>query len=153
MHYVSRSVLLALCVAATACGKNDNPPAAGGNAAAPSGTTATQAAAPAPTAPPVAAPAIAADATTTASADDKIGQGVFNKTCALCHAAGVAGAPMPGNKDEWASRIAQGVDVLYKHAMEGYTGSKGMMPPRGGNTALSDDEIKAAVDYMVKKSS
>ena len=77
---------------------------------------------------------------------------MYKKTCALCHAAGVAGAPLPGNKDEWAPRIAQGKDTLYKHALEGYTGEKGMMPARGGAPNLSDDEVKAAVDFMVAKS-
>ena len=81
------------------------------------------------------------------------GQKIYNNTCALCHAAGVAGAPMPGNKDDWGPRIAQGQDTLYKHAIEGYTGAKGMMPPRGGNPNLKDEEVKAAVDFMVQKSS
>ena len=64
----------------------------------------------------------------------------------------MAGAPLPGNKDEWAPRIAQGNDTLYKHAIEGYTGAKGLMPARGGNPKLTDDEVKAAVDFMVHKS-
>ena len=71
--------------------------------------------------------------------------------CALCHASGVAGAPIPGNKDDWAPRVAQGKDLLYKHSMEGYTGTKGMMPARGGNPGLSDDDMKAAVDYMLSR--
>ena len=73
----------------------------------------------------------------------------FGKTCALCHASGAAGAPKPGNKDEWGPRIAQGNDTLYKHALEGFTGAKGAMPARGGNASLSDDDVKAAVNYMV----
>jgi cytochrome c5 len=73
-------------------------------------------------------------------------------TCAMCHAAGVAGAPKPGDKADWAPRIAQGKDTLYKHAMEGFTGSKGVMPARGGATTLSDDDVKAAVDYMADQS-
>jgi cytochrome c5 len=64
----------------------------------------------------------------------------------------VAGAPKPGDKEEWAPRIAQGNDVLYKHAIEGFTGEKGMMPARGAGASLSDDEVKAAVDYMVSLS-
>lgn len=85
-------------------------------------------------------------------ADASQGQSVFNKTCALCHAVGAAGAPKPGDKADWEPRIAQGMDVLYKHAMEGFTGAKGVMPARGGAASLSDDEVKAAVDYMVNKS-
>ena len=71
----------------------------------------------------------------------------------MCHAAGVAGAPKPGDKADWGPRIAQGKDTLYKHAIEGYTGAKGMMPARGGNTKMSDEDVKAAVDYMVGLSS
>ena len=66
--------------------------------------------------------------------------------------AGIAGAPKPGDKDDWGPRIAQGNDTMYKHAIEGFTGAKGMMPPRGGGAKLSDDEVKAAVDYMVAQS-
>ena len=71
----------------------------------------------------------------------------------MCHAAGVAGAPKPGDKAEWDPRIAQGKDTLYKHAIEGYTGAKGAMPARGGNAKMSDEDVKAAVDYMVGLSS
>jgi len=58
----------------------------------------------------------------------------------------------PGNKDEWGPRIAQGKETLYKHAMEGFTGSKGAMPARGGNAKLTDEEVKAAVDFMADQS-
>ena len=58
----------------------------------------------------------------------------------------------PGDKADWGPRIAQGNDTLYKHAIEGFTGSKGMMPPRGGGASLTDDEVKSAVDFMVAKS-
>lgn len=80
------------------------------------------------------------------------GKKAYGMTCAMCHASGAAGAPIPGNKEEWAPRIAQGMDVLYKHAIEGYTGEKGMMPAKGGNPSLSDENTKAAVDYMVELS-
>lgn len=111
------------------------------------------AAAPAPAPAPAAAPEAAPAAAPAPVADSGVGKSVFNKTCALCHAAGVAGAPKPGNKDDWGPRIAQGKDTLYKHALEGFTGTKGMMPARGGSTTLTDDEVKAAVDYMVGLSS
>lgn len=101
-----------------------------------------------------AAPATVAEAPAAApAADHEAGKSVFAKTCAMCHAAGVAGAPKPGDKDDWGPRIAQGKDTLYKHALEGFTGKKGMMPARGSNPALSDDEVKSAVDYMVGLSS
>lgn len=108
----------------------------------------TETAAPA-AATPAAAPAVAAAAP---EAENAVGKGVFGKTCAMCHAAGVAGAPKPGDKADWGPRIAQGNDVLYKHALEGFNGAKGAMPARGSNPALKDDEVKAAVDYMVAKS-
>ena len=63
-----------------------------------------------------------------------------------------AAAPEADNavgKDEWGPRIAQGNGTLYKHALEGFTGAKGAMPARGGNASLSDDDVKAAVNYMV----
>ena len=78
-----------------------------------------------------------------------LGKTTFEKTCQVCHAAGVAGAPKVGDKADWGPRIAQGKDTLYAHALQGFTGKKGMMPPKGGNTALADADVKAAVDYMV----
>jgi len=110
---------------------------------------------PAASAPKAAAPAAApapAPAPVAAAPVNAAGESVYKKTCALCHASGVAGAPMPGNKDDWAPRIAQGNDTLYKHAIEGFTGQKGMMPARGGAATLSDADVKAAVDFMVAKS-
>lgn len=71
--------------------------------------------------------------------------------CTACHSTGVAGAPKVGDKAAWEPRIAQGTEVLYKHAIGGFTGKSGTMPPKGGRTDLSDDEVKAAVDYMVSK--
>ncbi|MCD6667294.1 MAG: c-type cytochrome [Hydrogenophaga sp.] len=104
----------------------------------------------APAAAPAAASAPAAPAPAAAPvAENTVGKKVYGSTCALCHGAGVAGAPKPGDKADWGPRIAQGKDTLYKHAIEGYTGSKGMMPARGGGASLSDDEVKAAVDHMV----
>lgn len=106
---------------------------------------------------PSSAPAAPSVATTPAPAapavaENTVGKSVFGKTCSMCHAAGVAGAPKPGDKADWGPRIAQGNEVLYKHALEGFTGAKGMMPARGGGASLSDDEVKAAVDYMVAQS-
>lgn len=107
----------------------------------------------APAAPSTpAATSAAPAATTTAAADNSAGKGVYNKVCAVCHAAGVAGAPKPGDKTDWAPRIAQGDDVLNKHAIEGFTGTKGQMPPRGASSSLTDDEVKAAVKFMADQS-
>lgn len=100
--------------------------------------------APAPAAAPAPAPVAPAPV-----AENTVGKSTFNKTCSLCHASGAAGAPKTGDKADWGPRIAQGKDTLYKHALEGFTGAKGAMPAHGGNPALSEDEVKAAVDYMV----
>ena len=101
-----------------------------------------------PTAP---ASAVVAAAPAAAS-ENVVGKSVYGKTCSLCHAANVAGAPKPGDKVDWAPRIAQGMGVLHKHALEGFTGAKGQMPARGGSTTLTDDEVKAAVAFMVDQS-
>jgi len=73
------------------------------------------------------------------------GKKVFDGVCMACHATGAAGAPKLGDKAAWGPRLAQGADTLHKHAISGLNA----MPPKGGNAALSDDEVKAAVDYMV----
>ena len=83
--------------------------------------------------------------------DTAMGKGVYDKACALCHVAGVAGAPKLTDKADWAPRIAQGKETLYKHAIEGYQGAKGMMPPKGGSSMLSDEQVKASVDYMTSQ--
>ena len=72
------------------------------------------------------------------------GKATYDAVCAVCHAAGVAGAPKLGDKAAWAPRIKAGLDALYTSAIKG----KGAMPPKGGNTALSDADVSAAVDYM-----
>ena len=112
-----------------------------------------ESAAPAPAeaaAAPAAAPA--ATAATTSEPENALGKRTYGSVCSMCHAAGVAGAPKPGDKADWGPLIAQGNDTLYKHAMEGFTGSKGSMPARGGSTALPDEAVKAAVDYMTAQS-
>lgn len=98
---------------------------------------------------PASAPAAAPVAAPAPVAENAVGKKVYGNVCSMCHSAGVAGAPKPGDKPDWGPRIAQGNDVLYKHALEGYNGAKGQMPARGGNAALTDDEVKAAVDHMV----
>jgi len=89
--------------------------------------------------PPAAA---AAPAAAGGAAD---GKGVYEKTCAVCHATGLAGAPKFGDKAAWAARIATGVNTLHNAALHG----KNAMPPKGGNLALTDTDVTAAVDYMV----
>ena len=94
---------------------------------------------------PAAAPAVPAAAPAKVAID---GQKVFAAACTACHTAGVAGAPKVGDKAAWAPRVKQGNTVLYDHAIKGYQGKAGYMPAKGGSSA-SDEEVKAAVDYMV----
>jgi cytochrome c5 len=78
------------------------------------------------------------------------GKQTYDGLCFSCHGSGLPMVPQFGNKAAWEPRIAQGMDVLYTHAIGGFTGTAGMpMPAKGGNPALTDDQIKAAVDYMV----
>ena len=88
-------------------------------------------------------PAAAAPPAAAGGAAD--GKGVYEKTCAVCHATGLAGAPKFGDKAAWAPRIATGLNTLHNSALHG----KNAMPPKGGNLALTDTDVAAAVDYMV----
>ena len=80
------------------------------------------------------------------------GQSVYQTNCAACHSAGIAGSPLVGDVDEWAVRLEQGLETLVKHAIEGYIGSAGVMPAKGGNPTLADEAVAAAVQFMVDQS-
>jgi cytochrome c5 len=84
------------------------------------------------------APAKAADA------GKPDGKAIYDSTCVACHGAGIAGAPKTGDKAAWAPRLKTGMDALYGSALKG----KGAMPIKGGNMALADADVKAAVDYL-----
>jgi len=99
--------------------------------------------APAAEAAPAAAPQGAGEKVAAASAKVD-GKGTYDTTCVACHGTGAAGAPKFADKAAWAPRLKQGAAALHDHAIKG----KGAMPPKGGNMALSDDAVKAAVDYM-----
>ena len=87
------------------------------------------------------------------AADNGKGKEVYDSVCFACHAMGIAGSPKHADKEAWAPRIAQGMDVLNDHAINGYTGATGaMMPAKGGRADIADDDIKAAVVYMVAES-
>lgn len=73
---------------------------------------------------------------------------IYQNLCSACHQTGAGGAPLPTSA-AWAPRVAQGIDVLVKHAIEGYSGAAGVMPARGGNPALNDEQVRATVTYMV----
>lgn len=93
----------------------------------------------------------AADAAPNGGGATDIGATTYERACALCHGSGEEGAPVLGNAEAWRPRLANGVDVLYERAINGYTGTLGTMPPRGGIANPSDDEVRAAVDYMVAR--
>jgi cytochrome c5 len=103
-------------------------------------------------APPAAVPAApaggAAPAAPAKAMDPKM---VYETACMACHGMGLAGAPKFGDKGAWGPRIAAGKPTLYKHAIEGFQGSVGFMPAKGGRSDLSDDTVKSAVDYMVSQ--
>jgi len=77
------------------------------------------------------------------------GPQVYNSACIACHSTGVGGAPIVGDAAVWTDRVAQGITVLKRHAVVGFTGATGFMPAKGGRMDLSDGEIEAAVDYML----
>jgi len=86
----------------------------------------------------------------TSSAAD--GKQVYDAGCMACHGTGIAGAPRVGDSDAWADRIGTGLENMVANAINGFQGSQGMMPAKGGNPSLSDEEIEAAVEYMVAES-
>ena len=81
-----------------------------------------------------------------AAAVARSAEDIYSGFCAGCHATGAAGAPKDGDKAAWAPRIAQGIDTVYKHAIQGFNA----MPPKGMCSDCSDDDIKGVVDLMVK---
>jgi cytochrome c5 len=126
-----------------------------------SGAAATQNAASAPSAPQSASastgsvndqaaaaiaalPSAPAPSASNAADKEQAGKALYTQVCQACHAAGVMGAPKFGNKADWAPRLKDPMDTVYNYALHG----KGQMPPKGGSSA-SDDDVKAAVDYMV----
>lgn len=80
------------------------------------------------------------------------GKTIYSKNCVACHGSGAAGAPKLGDSENWAPRIAQGMDTMAGHAIAGFKGANGYMPPRGGFMTLSDADVTAAVAYMVSES-
>lgn len=106
---------------------------------------ATSPAAPAQATPAATAAPASPQADSPAPADPAAGRQTYQQACAFCHDKGVAGAPRMGDAAAWSARTAQGRETLYASALKG----KGAMPARGGNPALSDDAVRAAVDYLV----
>jgi cytochrome c5 len=88
----------------------------------------------------------------TVVADNTKGQGVYMNFCAPCHDSGVAGAPKVGDKAAWQDRIKKGEEAMAALAIKGFQGSSGFMPAKGGNSALTDEEVTSATTYMVEQS-
>ncbi len=80
------------------------------------------------------------------SSGPRSGQQVYDKFCTACHTSGVMGAPKINNAADWEERLAQGMDTVLKHAVEGFNA----MPPKGTCSDCSEEEIQAAIDYMTK---
>jgi cytochrome c5 len=80
------------------------------------------------------------------------GKVIFDKLCTTCHTTGAAGAPKITDKAAWAPRLKEGIDTLVKHAIDGYTGPDGNhMPAKGGNPALTDEQVEATVKWMASQ--
>jgi cytochrome c5 len=80
---------------------------------------------------------------------DLDGEAVYKAACTACHGAGIAGAPKTGDQGAWAARLEQGMDTLVEHAIKGFQGQAGYMPPRGGHANLTDEQVRDAVQHMV----
>lgn len=76
------------------------------------------------------------------------GKKIYEAHCAICHGTGAAGAPILGDAIAWTPRIKQGLEILNQHAINGFNS----MPPKGACMSCSDDEVKAAVQYLVDQS-
>lgn len=94
------------------------------------------------------APAMAVAAVETAPSEPRSGETVYKKSCMSCHASGAAGAPKLGDAAAWAPRVAAGMDSLMANAVKGLNA----MPPKGLCMDCSDDELMAAIDYIVLNS-
>ena len=79
------------------------------------------------------------------------GEQVYGQVCKTCHEAGIAGAPKTGDKAAWGPRVAQGEKTMVQHAITGFQGKTGVMPPKGGSTDLTDDEVHRAVVYLANQ--
>lgn len=88
----------------------------------------------------------------TVTADTAKGQGIYMNFCAPCHNSGVAGAPKVGDKSAWQDRSSKGMAAIVENAVKGYQGKDGFMPAKGGNSALTDEEVSFAVMYMLEQS-
>lgn len=78
------------------------------------------------------------------------GKATYTTSCVVCHGSGVAGAPKLNDKESWAKRLEQGKESVMKHAINGFSGKSGVMPAKGGNLSLTDQQVRNAVQYMIE---
>ncbi len=97
----------------------------------------------------------AAEAAAAAAAQAQVAYGgtldgsvIYDSLCKTCHDTGAGGAPLM-TRAAWSDRIGKGTETLVQHAIDGFQGSAGVMPPRGGNPSLSDDQVRASVEWML----
>ncbi|MDX2426684.1 MAG: c-type cytochrome [Cycloclasticus sp.] len=79
-----------------------------------------------------------------------LGKTTYSTSCVVCHGSGVAGAPKTGDIAIWGKRMEQGQEKLVQHAINGFSGNTGIMPPKGGNLSLTDEQVTNAVHYMLE---
>lgn len=82
---------------------------------------------------------------------EEAGQKIWEGTCQVCHLNGLGGAPAIGNQRQWQPRLDKGKHTLIQHALQGFSGETGVMPAKGGNPSLSDEEVALAVEYMLSR--
>ena len=101
---------------------------------------------------------VAAEQAAKAAAAAKVAYGgtlegsvIYANLCGACHTSGASGAPKLSDSGHWNARMALGTDTLIKHAIDGFTGSLGFMPARGGNPSLNDEQVKSTVEWMISQ--
>jgi cytochrome c5 len=151
-------IVAAGCLLLSACEKKETTQTP---ATKPPETTAAPPAQPSPAQPPAeGTPAVGAGQPqlpgieqVTQPIDLATGAKIYEQACATCHREGIAGAPKMGDPEAWKERIAQGAQTLVQNSIQGYQGSQGVMPPKGGVESLSDAEVASAAVYMAMQSS
>ena len=147
--YKTLTLLAALLLVTAACSKQEDRSAAETASASTANASATAATTANDAAGSTAGEGAVADATVPSAQTLALGKKIYSANCFACHGTGAAGAPKLGDKAAWAPRLARDIKTLHQHAIDGFNGDTGFMPPRGGFANLSDEEVKAAVDYVV----
>lgn len=151
------AIFVASAMIMTSCGGSETAATEGEDAAAVEETTeattdeATDEATEAVTEEATTEEATTEEAAAVALGDATHGAEVYNTACTACHGAGIAGAAKLDDKAAWEASAANGLATVYDHAINGFTGDKGMMPAKGGNASLTDQDVHDAVTYMFEQ--